>query len=199
MNKVEFLAQLRKGLSMLPQEDIEERLTFYSEMIDDQIEEGLSEEEAVFAAGSVDDIVKQVISDISPEKISKERIKLKRHIKAWEIILLALGAPVWFSLVIAAIVVIFSLYVSLWSVIVSLWAVFGSFVAGGFAGLVSGIAFLAESQVLSGIIVIDAAIVLSGLSIFIFYGCKATTKGTLKLTKKIAVLIKSCFSRKVES
>lgn len=29
MSKQEFLAQLRKSLSGLPQEDIEERLTFY--------------------------------------------------------------------------------------------------------------------------------------------------------------------------
>ena len=34
MNKQEFLAQLRKGLSGLPKEDIDERLTFYSEMME---------------------------------------------------------------------------------------------------------------------------------------------------------------------
>ena len=59
MNKQEFLMQLRKGLSYMPQEDIEERLTFYSEMIDDRMEEGLSEEDAVLAVGPVDDIISQ--------------------------------------------------------------------------------------------------------------------------------------------
>ena len=44
MNKQEFLAELRKGLSGLPQDDIEERLIFYDEMLEDRIEEGLSEE-----------------------------------------------------------------------------------------------------------------------------------------------------------
>ena len=57
MNKQEFLAGLQKGLSGLPQEDVEERLTFYGEMLDDRMEEGLSEEEAVAAAGSVEEIV----------------------------------------------------------------------------------------------------------------------------------------------
>ena len=38
-----FLDELRKGLSGLPEEDIQERLSFYSEMIDDGMEEGLSE------------------------------------------------------------------------------------------------------------------------------------------------------------
>ena len=33
MNKQEFLAQLRKELTGLPKDDIDERLTFYSEMI----------------------------------------------------------------------------------------------------------------------------------------------------------------------
>lgn len=41
MSKQEFLAELRKALSGLPQGDIEDRLTFYSEMIDDRMEEGL--------------------------------------------------------------------------------------------------------------------------------------------------------------
>ena len=51
MRKQEFLVQLRKGLSGLPQDEIEERLTFYEEMLDDRIEEGLSEEQAVLAVG----------------------------------------------------------------------------------------------------------------------------------------------------
>ena len=37
MSKQEFLVQLRKGLSGFPQDDIEEHVTFYSEMIDDMI------------------------------------------------------------------------------------------------------------------------------------------------------------------
>ena len=64
MNKREFLVQLRKGLSGLPQDDIEERLSFYSEMIDDQMEEGFSEEQAVAAAGPVDEIVMLSISEL---------------------------------------------------------------------------------------------------------------------------------------
>ncbi len=51
MSKQEFLAQLKDGLSGLPQSDIEERVAFYEEMIDDRIEEGLSEEQAVSEIG----------------------------------------------------------------------------------------------------------------------------------------------------
>ena len=56
MNKHDFIAKLRAKLSGLPDSDVRERLGFYSEMIDDRIEEGLSEEAAVSEIGSVDDI-----------------------------------------------------------------------------------------------------------------------------------------------
>ena len=64
MTKQEFLNKLGKGLSCLPQEDIEERLTFYSEMIDDRMEEGFSEEDAVLEIGDIDEIISQTIADI---------------------------------------------------------------------------------------------------------------------------------------
>ena len=106
MNKQEFLTELREGLSGLPQDDIEERLAFYGEMLDDRIEEGLSEDAAVAEIGDADEIVRQTVADIPFAKLAKERIKPKRRLKAWEIILLALGSPVWLSILIAAAAVI---------------------------------------------------------------------------------------------
>lgn len=129
MSKQEFLERLQNGLHGLPKEDIDERLMFYSEMIDDRAEEGLSEEQAVSAVGDVEEIVRQVIADTPLAKIAKERIKPKRRLKAWEITLLAIGSPIWLSLGIAAAAVVLALYVSVWSVVVSLWAVFVSLAA----------------------------------------------------------------------
>ena len=199
MSKQEFLAQLRKGISGLPQDDIEERLTFYGEMIEDRIEEGLSEEQAVSAVGSVDAIVAQVIEDTPLAKIAKERMKAKRQVKAWEIVLMALGSPVWFSLGVAAIAVIFSLYASLWSVIISLWAVFGSLIGCSVGGIVAGVVFAVGGNGLTGIAVIGAGIVCAGLSVFMFCGCKAATKGILILTKKLVEWLKNRLIKKEEA
>lgn len=193
MTKQEFLAQLRKGLSGLPQDDIEERTMFYSEMIDDRIEESLSEEEAVLAVGAIDEIVAQAVADIPLAKIAKERIKPKRQLKVWEIILLALGSPIWLSLGFAAIVVMFSLYIVAWSLIISMWAVFGSLLCCVPAGLIAGIRLAFIGNLLAGIAMLAVGIVCAGLSIFTFYGCKAATKGILQFTKKITLLIKKCF------
>ena len=123
MTKNEFLEQLRRGLSGLPMEDIDERLNFYSEMIDDRIEEGLSEAEAVSAVGSVSDIVSQILRETPLTKLVKEKVKPAKPLKWWAIVLIVLGSPIWLSLLIAAAVIVLAVYVVLWSLDVSLWAV----------------------------------------------------------------------------
>ena len=69
MNKQEFLSALRNTLSALPQKDIEERITFYGEMIDDRMEEGINEEDAVAEIGTVDEIKTQIGAEIPLEEL----------------------------------------------------------------------------------------------------------------------------------
>lgn len=196
MSKNEFLSALQLGLSGLPKDEIEERLNFYSEIIEDRMEEGLLEEEAVLAVGTVEEIVAQAVTEIPLAKIAKERIKPERHLKVWEIVLLALGSPIWLSLGIAVVAVIVAIYVSLWSVIISLWTVFGSLVICSLAGMIAGIILICNGSGFAGGAMIGAGIVCSGLSVFMFYGCKVATKGILILTKKMAVWIKNMFIKK---
>lgn len=198
MSKQEFLVQLRKGLSGLPQDDIEERMTFYSEMIDDRMEEGLSEKDAVNGIGSVDTIISQIKADIPLTKPVKEKRRPKKRLKTWEIVLLVLGSPIWLSLLIAVFAVILSLYIVLWSVIISLWAVFGSVIACAASSIAAGIGFALTGS-LTGIAMTGAGIFCAGLSIFLFYGCKTATKGTLLFTKKVAFGFKNCFIKKEEA
>lgn len=197
MRKQEFMDRLREKLSDLPIAETEERLGFYEEMIDDRIEEGLSEEEAVAAIGSPDEIAAQIIEEIPLKKIVKEKIKPKRKLSALEIVLLVVGFPLWFPLLIVVpFSVIISLYATLWSVIVSLWAVFGSLIGSAAGVLIGGVCFIAVGYMPSGIVLIGASLFCAGLSVFLFYGCKAATKGTVWLTQRIALGIKNLFIRK---
>ena len=199
MTKLRFLMMLNDKLSGMPQDEIEERLNFYSEMIDDRIEEGFSEEDAVAQMGAVDEVVAQIIADIPFMKLAKEKIKPKRQLKAWEIVLLTLGSPIWLSLLIALFAVVFAVYVSLWSVIISLWATQISLVACSFGSIVAG-AFLAlKLNVLSGIAMIGLGIACAGVSIFFFYVCKAITIVFLILTKKFLIGIKNSIAKKGEA
>ena len=131
MERLDFLLQLRERLSCLPQSDTEERLTFYNEMIDDLMEEGLSEQEAVAQIGNVNEIASQILQDTPLSTLVKERIKPKKRLKPWQILLLAVGSPLWVSLLTAAFAVGISLYAVLWVLVICLWAVFASVAACG--------------------------------------------------------------------
>ena len=196
MTKIEFLDGLKKELSGVPDEDIVRSIEFYSEMIDDRIEDGRTEEEAVADIGDVKDVARQILSEIPISKLVKERVKPKRKLQALEIVLIVLGSPIWLSLLIAAFSVLLSVYVVIWSVVISLWSVFVSLVAGGLGGIAAGVIFICVGNLLTGLSIFSASLVLMGLSIFAFFGCKAATKGILILTKKMLLAIKSCFVKK---
>ena len=190
MNKQEFLKQLRRGLRGLPQEDIEERLIFYGEMIDDRIEEGLSETEAVAAIGTVGDIVSQILAETSLTKIVKEKIKPKRPIRPWVIVLLILGFPLWFPIMIAVIAIVLAAYIVVWAVIITLWAVFASLIAGAICAVVSAMYCVTCGKALSALSMLALAPLCAGAAILMFFVCHAATRGVFWLTKKTAIGLK---------
>ncbi len=196
MNREQFINELRRRLVGLPVEDIDRSVDFYSEMIDDRIEEGLDENEAVASLGNIDDIVGQILSDVPLSRIVKEHVKPRRSIGALEIVLLILGSPIWLSLLIAAAAVVLSVYVSLWSVIIALWASFAAVVGSAAGGLAAGGVLLFCGKAASGVACIAAVLLLAGLSIFFFFGCRAATKGMIYVSKALWLGIKKAFLRK---
>ena len=129
MTKQEFENKLKKRLRGLPIRDVEDQMSFYSEMIDDRMEDGLSEEEAVADIGTVEKIATQIIKGIALTRTQNAEPEKNNSLKLWEILFIILGSPLWISLLIAAFAVIISIYAVLWSLIVSLWAVFVSLAA----------------------------------------------------------------------
>lgn len=196
MNKTEFLDTLREKLTGLPADEINARISFYSEMIDDRMEDGLIEEAAVWQLGNIDDIAEQIISEVPLKKLVKNKIKRHRRLKAWELTLIIAGFPVWLPVGLSLVAVVFALYLSIWSIIVSLYASFGALAASGCGGVVGGIVIACQGNTLSGAALIGISIACAGVSIFAFYGCKMATKGLLLLTKKAAIAIKNLFIKK---
>lgn len=199
MTKVEFLSVLQERLAGLPEQDLQERLSFYREMIEDRMEEGLSEEDAVLAVGSAEEIASQVIGETPLAKIAKERIKPNRRMRLWELLLLTLGSPVWLSLGIALFAVVLSLYLSLWAVVLSLWAVFVSLIVCAVAGVIGGILLACFRRLPAGLFMVGAGLVLGGLGIFLFFGCKASTKGTVLLVKNLVLWLKNKMMKKEDA
>lgn len=133
------MSKLLKRLKRLPREEVAERLGFYGEMIDDRMEEGVSEEDAVAEIGSVEEIAAQILEEAAEAKKSgtkrKRQAQEKRKMCAWEIVLLVLGSPLWLTLLIAAFAVVLSVTVLILAVWISLWAAELSLAVGALAGL----------------------------------------------------------------
>ncbi len=75
MNKNEFISTLKKRLDGVPIEDINKSVDYYSEMIEERREEGMSEEEAVEALGNIEDIISQILSEAFLPKQAEEKEK----------------------------------------------------------------------------------------------------------------------------
>ena len=196
MTKQEFLDTLKEKISKLPYDEVEEHLSFYSEMIDDSIEDGLTEEEAVNKIGNIDKISEEILSEVPFYKLIFEKIKRARNFSNLEIIMIILCAPIWFSLLIAVGAVVFSVYVSIWAVIISLWACFGVTVACAPYCFIVGIVNLFSGTPLQGIALFGISVIIAGLAIFIFYGVKLLTGLILLVTKKTVLYLKTILIKK---
>lgn len=199
MNKLEFKNILNKKLSSFPKKEVDERINFYLEIIDEYIEDGMSEEEAIKMIASTDEIVNEIVSDIPLVKIATEKIKIKRKLSGLEITLLIVGFPIWFSLLAAFIAFVIALYASLWSVVVSMWACFASLAATSVASVLLAIFYFITGQTSLAFGLISSMFVLLGLSILFYLLCKLLTKYTIILAKKIVFSIKMLFIKKGDS
>lgn len=124
MNKTQFCALLGNKLKpYLSPKEMYKTLNFFEEMIDDCIDEGLSEEEAVSQLGDINIIVDQILDE---HNIGKKQTKL-----VWRFIPRELGFinivllfPAWitiFSLVASLFIVILSI---IFSIVLSIIAIF---------------------------------------------------------------------------
>lgn len=193
MTKHDFLLLLQQQLSVLAPMEREEYLSFYREMIEDRMEEGLPEAEAVAAMGSVYEIAAQILPNV-PVKAEKDQKKqAKREKKTGKTLLLILGSPLWIVLLMAGFAVLLALFAALWCVVICLWAAFAAVAVSSIAAAVGGTIFLCTGNTNGGLALLCVVPVCMGLSILLFLGCKAATKGGARLTGKTIGVIKKLF------
>lgn len=197
MNKTEFLDELRACLAGLPVEDVSRSLDYYTEAIEDRVEDGMTEEKATADLGAPKEIAERILAEIPLTRLVKNKLKPKKKLSALTLTLLIVGSPIWVSLAIAAVAVIISVYVALWAVIVSLYATTLALALGGAVGGVCYlISYAMAGNVAGGVALLGLGILASGLSVFLFIGSSYCTKLILRLSRVIFLFIKSLFVRK---
>ena len=196
--KQAFLDELRRCLAGILEKDLQASLDYYTEILDDMTENGMSEADAVASLGPIDAIAEQILLDLPLPKLVKARVKPRRRLRAWEIVLIAVGSPVWVPIFLALGIVVLAVYIVLWAVGISLYAADLSMAAGFLAGVAGGVLFFATAEPMLAVMMLGAGLVCGGLAVLGFFGCHATAKGIWKLGKLIWRGIKSCFIKKEE-
>ena len=199
MNKQEFLNELQKKLFSLEQSDIDKYKDYYSEMIDDRIEDGLSEEEAVFDLGEIENIISQILSDCPRRKAVETtniETKSKKLSSGWIILITVLTAPFWFPFVTSVISVAFSLIIAAFAVIIALYAIVFAFFVFGIISMAACAVELFAFNVIEFAICLGLGLVFLGFSILLLFGTNWLLKNIFKLIKFLCRKTKEFFKER---
>ena len=190
MKRNEFMEAVRKKLKGLSEEDINKALEFYDEIINDKVEDGVPEDEAVDALGTPDEIAEQILMGMSLPKLVKAKAKPAGGFKAWEIVLIILGFPVWFPLLVAAASIVFALFIVILALVISFFAVVISFGIGGLVLVAASVMALIAGSGASAVYQIGVALMLIGLAVLLFIPAKALALWMVEMCKKFGRWVK---------
>ncbi len=202
MTKQEYLDSLKKKLESLPETEISKSLDYYQEMIEDRVDDGMSEEEAVEAVGTIDEAADQILTEIPLPKLVANRVKPKKKHKGGKlaliIILLILTCWFWLPISIVFIAVFLCVYICFWIVIIMLYAVDLALAVGGLGAIFLGIYFIITGHPATGVGFIGAGLFLVGASVMLFVPFTKLAKLLVKASGKFVLWIKKLLTKKKE-
>lgn len=148
MNKLEFINTLGEHLSLLPPQEVTGILDYYVESIDDRMEDGMNEAEAIESLGPIGALAAKILSEQErldvPEAPEPPKAGLEpdlpiqpRRMSPGTIALLIIGSPIWLSLGAAAFSLALALYIMIWALLGSLTIIAGALILSGILGAVA--------------------------------------------------------------
>lgn len=199
MNKQMFLSTLKEKLSDLPLSEVEKVLSFYEEAIDDRIEDGKTEEQAVSELDSIDTIVREMQINLPLTKLISKKVK-KSHEKSnhktlWMVLAIC-GSPIWVPIALSLAIVALSIYITIWAVIISLYCAVFSFAIACVAGLLTSVFRFIGSGAAVGFLQIGISIFCGGIFIVTFKPMVLLSKKLINVTVKFVKWVKSLFVTK---
>lgn len=172
MTKAEFLRRLSQALSSMKPVERARTVQYYREIIEDRMEEGCTEEEAV--------------AGLDPEEIAADLLgngvtvqKPRRPV--FGTAMLILGSPLWLPLLIAACVIVLALYIVVWALVVSMFAVVVGLAAGLPAGIL-GMVVQMFANPAGGFFLLGAGLICGALAIVLFLPCLAAAKCLVRVS-----------------
>ena len=193
MNRQNFFIELNLLLKKMPAAERQQALNYYEEIIDDTIEDGFTEEEAVSRLGDINALAESIYAE--HENSLPVFIPARRRRSPLTAVLLVLGFPVWGSLLLAA----FALFLSVIVLICVPPIVFAvltlAFLAASLVAIL-GSFLLMGSGILQAVFQLGIGIIFLGLSALSFIAFYYSLKGTAAAFGGTFNLIKNKLHRK---
>ena len=198
MTKADFLRLLERALSQLSEEERQKNLEYYSELLDDMMEEGMTEAEATAKLGSPNQIAQSILQEMPLGKLVSTRMKPKSGWTPLAIVLAVVGSPVWVPLLLLAAALVLSLFVSIWALGFAAVAVVIALAVAVVAAPIIAIR-VAVLTLPVGLMLLGAGLVLLGLCVLGGLMAVELCKLLWQLTVWLAHKIKGLFIRKEEN
>lgn len=179
MNKEVFLNELKTYLYKMEEPEKNKFIIYYDEMISDYTENGLTEAEAVNKIGNPKSIAEELLENYD----SKINSKFLTGSRIWTIILLVLGFPLWGSLLLAGVLLVFSFYLIIWCVPFVTGSASVGFFSTSIIGII-GTPFVMAHNFPTGIIQLGTGIASIGISVLL---CMVT----IDFAKKLILVTKN--------
>lgn len=183
MNKSYFIKKIKESLRDFSKEEVQRIIEYYEELINDYIDEGYTEEEAIEQLGDIDNIIKDLKADLVIERSSN---KNTNSLKNFLIVLSITTSPVLIPIGIAFFVVFISILISLFGLNLS-------FALSSILLIISSIYTTIEMSMLGT----DPSIILITLGGLLFSGALMGlfSIGIYKVSKTILNFINKQFSK----
>lgn len=166
MTKREFLDALSHRIRSLPKEEQNRTITYYNEILEDYIEDGMTEEEAVEQLEDVDVIAKKILRGDEPSSQGEGTIPKKEKKNTTLIIVLAIiGFPIWFPILMTFFSAVFTVITALFSIMISLLVVPLGLAAGAVGGVCVSPVLFCTGQVAKGFVMLGGGLICGALAI----------------------------------
>ncbi len=198
MSKADFLRLLERALAQLSEEERQKNLEYYSELLDDMMEEGMTEAEATAKLGSPSQIAQSILQEMPLSKLVSTRMKPRSGWTPLAIVLAVVGSPVWVPLLLAGVTIVLALFVSIWALGFAAIAVVIGLAVAVVAAPIIAIRTAAMTLPL-GLMLLGAGLVLLGLCVLGGLMTVELCKLLWQLTVWLGHKIKGLFIRKEEN
>lgn len=169
MTKNEFLNRLKACLSKIPNDEQQKAIEYYSEIINDKIDEGKTEEQAVSEIGSPESVAQSVLEGYPDNETHNNARRKKRSV----------GAIIGFSILIPFVILMFAVLVA-----VALAFVVGSagLIIGGAGYFISSF-FIFFQSFSAGLFQLGFGFFAVAMGVFAMYGSVAFVKLVVRIVK----------------